>query len=781
MNTKEVSENLEFSKVLEFISKKCVSDLGIARLLNTTAMIEPDDITDELSRVEETKSIFLTESGLPVWAFSDLRPLLAKIEPLDSHLDAQECQQIQNMLEITTEVIRFFEKQEGRYPMLKHVIKNLDDLHNLHKLITSTIEPNGGIYDNASPDLKKIRRDISVIGKQINIKLERILTKQAEHLQENYVTLREGRLVLPVREFSVNKIPGIVHGQSSSGQTHFVEPFAVVSLNNELHELYMQEKREIINILKRITNVIRENSAQLEINQDILIRLDVLQAKAQYAINVNAVAPGICEDFEWQIIDGFHPLLLKKLGGDAVPLSLNLGGETRILIITGPNAGGKTVALKTLGLLQLLFQSGFHIPVNEKSEFPVCHKIFTVIGDEQSIENDLSTFSSHINKMNDIVAGVGHRSLILIDEIGTGTDPSEGSALAIAILEELNKPGISTVVTTHHSELKVFAHKMAYIKNAAMQFDRSTLTPKFKLETGIPGSSYAFDISRRLGVKSSILERAQKILGESHHDLEEMILALGEMKDKYHGELANLSIKKSELEGFQALYKTRSDELHKKKKKFEHSALEEAQDVLNHVNKTIETVIREIRESNADRAVIKNGRNSLEQLKKEVHKKLSDQKVPSNITVNDVNEGQTVRSRRFAITGQVVKIFHDKNEVELQLNGMKIIVPVNDIMPAQENVKSEAKIAEISPVMSQVVNEIDVRGMTADDAVLEVERYLDMAMHSDWNEMRIIHGKGTGVLRQRIHAFLKKNKDIASFRLGRVGEGDTGVTIVARD
>jgi len=778
MSTIDFKQDLEFDKVLELIANKCVSELGKARLMNSTPMFVEEDISHELSLVEETKSIFLSASGFPVWSFSDIRSLLVKIEPLESYLDTQECQQVQNLLEMIAELIQFFVKQENKYPLLQSLVKNLDELQNLHKLIVSTIEPSGTIYDNASPDLKKIRHDISAISKQINIKLDRILSKQSEHLQENYVTLREGRLVLPVREFSVSKIPGIVHGQSASGQTHFVEPLSVVSLNNEMHDLYMQEKREIIKILKRISNVVREHSAQITLNQDILVQLDVLQTKAQYAINVKGVAPKISQEYTWNIKNGYHPLLLKKLNQEAVPLSITLGGDDRILIITGPNAGGKTVALKTLGLLQLLFQSGFHVPVEGKSTFPVCKRIFSVIGDEQSIEDDLSTFSSHITKLNDIVSQAENRSLVLIDEIGTGTDPSEGSALAIAILEELNQPEIVSLVTTHHSELKVFAHNMDHVQNAAMQFDRETLSPKYILELGIPGSSFAFDISRRLGVSSSILERAQSILGESQHDLEEMILSLGEVKDKLQKELSGLSLKKTELEGMQSLYRTRSDELRKKKKQFEKEALNEAQDILSHVNKTIETVVREIKESKADPDILKKARNEVSDIKKTVVKKMTVKEVAQILSVKNLKKGMLVRSHRFAITGQISKVFKVKDEVELESNGMKIIVPVSDLSVVDQGKVEKKYVQAPDASLAQVINEVDVRGLSADDAILEVERYLDTAFNSEWKEFRIIHGKGTGVLRQKIHAYLKKNKNITTFRLGRVGEGDTGVTVV---
>ena len=778
MSFAELKRNLEFDKILEHISLRCVSDLGKIRLLNSEPLNSSTELSDELQKVTETRNVFISESGMPVWTFEDVRPYLSKIEPLESYLDPGECQLVNNILEISAEVSKFFSKQGEKYPNLIRMITGLDPLENLNKLIISTVEPGGEIYDNASPELKRIRNEITRISKQINIKLDRILEKQSEYLQENYVTLREGRLVLPVREFSVKKVPGIVHGQSATGQTHYIEPFSVVALNNEMHELYMQEKREIILILKRLSANIRQHSAQIHLNQNILVTLDVLQAKAQYANSINAVAPEINSEFSWQFENGYHPLLLKKLAEQAVPLSVTIGEDYRILIVSGPNAGGKTVALKTIGLLQLLFQCGFHIPVKEKAKFPICAEIYTVIGDDQSIEDDLSTFSSHIKKLNDIVAKAKHRSLVLIDEIGTGTDPSEGAALAIAVLEELNRAGLVTLVTTHHGELKVFAHKMPNVQNAAMQFDRDTLAPKFRLEMGMPGSSYAFDISRRLGVNPKLLERAQSILGSSRHDLEEMILELSDVKQEYEDRLSSLSLKKSELAGMHALYRTRSDELQQKKKQFEKDALNQAQDMLNRVNQTIETVIREIRESEANKQVIKNGRARLKELKEEVSGKLSRDEKPAELKPADLREGMPVRNLRFGVRGKVARIYSDKNEVEIETSGMKMIVPVVDLV-LEKNIDHQAEKAHtVRESTPSVSNEISVRGMTADEAVMELERYLDIALQSDWHEIRIIHGKGTGILRKRIHEYLKKHKQVSSFRLGSVGEGDTGVTII---
>jgi DNA mismatch repair protein MutS2 len=370
-----------------------------------------------------------------------------------------------------------------------------------------------------------------------------------------------------------------------------------------------------------------------------------------------------------------------------------------------------------------------------------------------------------------------NHSLILIDEIGSGTDPAEGSALAIAVLEELNLKGRVTMVTTHHSELKIFAHKMENIQNGAMQFDRNTLAPKFLMEVGVPGSSYAFDISRRLGVKNSILERAQHILGKSHHELEEMILELSEIKQQYQEKLSAMSVKESELAGMHSLYRTRSEELKKKKKQYEKTALQESQEILDNVNKTIESVIREIRESHADRQVIKKGRQKLDQLKQDVNKRMDRPSEKPVLQIKDLRIGMAVQSRRFGIKGQIAQIFSEKNEIEIESNGMKLIIPLNDLI-VNEKDTGAVQIHDVQYTATAIPYELDLRGMIAEDAVLELERYLDSALQSNWQELRVIHGKGTGALRQKIHAYLKKNKRIESFRLGNVGEGDTGVTII---
>lgn len=768
---------LEFDRIVDMISTKCVSDLGHARLNNSQPFSEKLSLIKSLVEVSEAKQIYIAEGGIPIWSFDDIRGLIKKIEPIQSYLEITDCQKIQNFIEVSSSVFNFFEKKTELYPeIVKHTLK-IYPLFNVLQLIKNTIDPSGSIYDNASPDLKQIRSQIKVVTEQIHVKLERIIKKHTEHLQDEFMTLRDGRLVIPVREFSVNKIPGIVHGQSATGQTHYVEPMSVVPLNNEIFELYNREKREIIRILQRLTSNFREKSTELISNQEILVHLDTVQAKAQYAISVNAHPPDVNDDFTWDVRNGYHPILLKKTGKDTVPLTLSIGNDYRMVIITGPNAGGKTVALKTIGLLQLMFQCGFHIPVDEGSAFPICNQLAAVIGDEQSIENDLSTFSSHITKLNEIVSRIQDRTLILVDEIGTGTDPAEGSALAIAFLETLNREGVITLVTTHLGELKAFAHEKQNVVNAAMQFDFSTLSPLFKLETGVPGSSYAFDISQRLGVDENILIRARQLMGSTHNNLDSMISALTKKRQDYDKKLNDLSIKESELKGLQSLYQTRSEDLKKNRKKYESEAIDEAREILEKVNKTIEKVIREIKESQADSNVIKRGRQELRKLSEKIGD-IKPESAAATVTVTALSVGQTIHSTRFDLSGQITKIYDEKDKVEIDTGGVKMMLPLSDITIEGVDVEQNKSTPAGENTFIDVVNEIDLRGKMAEDALIELEKYLDLALHSNWNEIRIIHGKGTGALRSRIHAFLKKNKLIKSYRLGNYGEGDTGVTII---
>jgi len=773
--------SLEFDKIIDEISVKCVSQTGKARLKNSTPLFDVQRLNDILIQIQEMRDIYISEGGLPIWEFFDIRALLNKIEPVDSYLEIQDCLKIQNVLEVTLDILKFFKKSEDKFPYLKKLIEKLNLNEQLLKQLKFTIDPSGNIYDNASPELRTIRKEINQLNDEIHIRMNRILKKNSEFLQEEYITLRDGRLVLPVREFSVSKIPGIVHGQSGSGSTYFVEPMTIVDLNNQMQKVFAAEKREIIIILRRLAAQIRDEETVLLVNLDILNDLDTLQAKAKYANEVKASQPVINDGFFWKLRSARHPLLLKKEGLTVVPLNLDIGKEYRELLISGPNAGGKTVALKAVGILQLMVQSGFHVSADEGSSFPICKQIFTVIGDEQSIEQDLSTFSSHIQAIEKIFEHLGENALILIDEIGTGTEPSGGASLAIAILNALNREGLVSIISTHHNQLKAYASQTEGIQNAAMQFDHAHLTPLFTLEMGIPGSSYTFEICKRLGLSDSVIEEAIKISGNESFKLDRLLIDIGRKSQEYQDKTRSVSIRESELNSLIQLYQDRNDVLKKQRKKLEREAAKSAQAILEETNRQIEKIVREIRESNADKKVVKNARIILEKKKAEIASLIPEEKRKiSDTKIDQIKTGMKVKSLTYEISGTVSKIFPGKKQVMLDKDGLSVTVDITDIELLEPDLQPKQKRTSSNGVLANtnISYELDLRGLQVDEALESVEAYLDRAVLSSWNEVRLIHGKGTGALREAVHRFLAGQNHIASYRLGKFGEGDSGVTVV---
>jgi len=773
---------LEFYKIIEGISQKCVSETGRERLKNCIPFLEPEKLQESLEQISEMREIYLADGGFPIWDFVDVRILFAKIEPEESFLEIDRFVKLQNFLELVEEIVQFKKKFSAKYPVLNKIFLSLEPIEKLLSQFRFTFETSDRIFDNASSELKTIRKEMSRLNSDIHTRLERIMRKQAEHIQEEYLTLRDGRLVLPVREYSVTKVPGIVHGQSGSGSTYFVEPMSVVQLNNDIQKLAAAERKEIIKILKRLTRLVREEQPVFLNNLNLLTDLDVIQAKAREANQFNCLAPEVSDSFELNLINARHPVLLKLHPDETVPLTVQAGGQFNELIISGPNAGGKTVALKTIGLLQLLFQSGFHIPVAEGSSLPICTQLFAVIGDDQSIENDLSTFSSHLKSLQEILEQVDFKSLVLIDEIGNGTEPGGGAALAVAILEKLNKRGIVTVATTHQNQLKYFASETNGVHNAAMQFDAEHLQPLFTLESGIPGSSYTFEICRRMGLDESIITRAADLSGKDSFELDRLLTEVSESSRKYRQMSDKLSIKESELNGLMKLYKVKSDTLSTKRKHFEKEAREESRQILENVNKEIERVIREIRESSADKQVVKKSRARLDGLKADMVLKKTQPK-QDTIKIDALVSGQRARSVQYGISGLISKVFKGKQEVEIEKDGLKITVPVNDL----EILDSDGKVTLIEREKAEqgveapgvnIHNELDLRGLMSDEGVRETERYIDAAILSNWSEVRLVHGKGTGALRKAIQEYLRNLKTIKSYRMGKWGEGDSGVTVV---
>ncbi len=776
-------ENLGFNSVLHHIAEKAASELGRERIFSLEPFTKVDTLRFELVRVEQMLRALDVEVRLPLKSFYDIRILLNKIEPQGSFLEIKECQQMQGFLEVCSDVNAYIKAIGEKYPALKELVQSLEPHNRMLSQLQYTIEPSGQIFDNASSTLKAIRRSLNQLREQVHKKLDHVSTKFKEHLQEDFITLREGRLVLPVREFSVNKVPGIVHGQSGSGATKYVEPMAVVELNNQIADLMIEERREIIKILKRLADMFREEKHSLIRNLHILTELDSLNARAVYAHEIKAILPEIDDELKWDIRMARHPLLLKRLGEKVtVPLNIKLGDDFRMLIISGPNAGGKTVALKTVGLLQLMLQCAIPLPVEEGSRFPVCEQVFVQIGDKQSLENDLSTFSSHIEGLKNILENVGERALVLIDEIGIGTEPSSGAALAIAILEKLNLPGICTLVSTHQNQLKLFASEKEMVENGAMQYDIDKLEPLFILETGVPGSSFTFDICGRFGLDREIIERSRELEGHTNQEIDRLLRDITRKSAYYHEMVGKISTRQSELDSLIKLYNSRVSEMKKKERTAERDAKEKAAAIIENANRKIENTIRTIKESQADKNAVRKARRELAGHKQSLQDNGESARKPAaTVSIDEVKEGQRVRAVTFNIIGIVSKVFKGKNEVEIDRDGIKISVDMDDIEILDEHgkvIREKAPSTSVH-VPANVSNELDLRGLESHEALDELDRYLDMARHSEWKEVTIIHGKGTGALRKAVHGYLKKNKQIKDFRLGGYGEGDTGVTVVA--
>ncbi|MCB0283474.1 MAG: endonuclease MutS2 [Calditrichaeota bacterium] len=774
-----IKNTLGLDTIFSIVSTNCVSQLGKENIYNLSPVSDKTALKERNTLVQQAINLVRQSSRIPVRNFSDIRVLLNKIEPQNSFLESKECLDIQNLLEIGEDVSHFFKVNKENAAAIAQLAEGLVLQKTLLNQLQFTFDSSGNIYDNASKDLKIIRRKLNQLREDVHAKLDHISSKNTEHLQEDFVTLRDGRLVLPVREFSVNKITGIVHGQSSSGATKYVEPMAVVSLNNEIQDLINEEKREIIRILTRISNTIRENSHDLSRNLSILVELDSIQARALYGQNAVAAFPEAVDDHYWFLSNARHPILQDRIGNETVPLNLEMGDDFNILIISGPNAGGKTVTLKTVGLLQLMFQCSIPVPADEGSKFPVCKNIFVQIGDKQSLENDLSTFSSHINGLKQILQNVTENSLVLIDEIGIGTEPSGGAALAIAILEKLNRNTIATLVSTHQNQLKLYASETKGVQNAAMQFDIEHLKPRFILEIGVPGSSFTFDICKRYGLDPDVIEHARHLEGDSNKSIDKLLDDITQKSAFYQDAVRQLSVKQSKLDGLINLYEKNSAELKKNRKQLEKDAKKQAKAILIDANQKIESAIRSIKESNADKAIVKKVRKEVTDFRASLeHKK--ENKPVQKLNINDLSVGQKVRALNYNIVGNISKVFKNREQIELEREGLKLTINLSDVELLTENGQplKQTLLVSDSHVPSSISNEIDVRGCEVQEALHQIEGYINSAQNSDWGEVTIIHGKGTGTLRQAIQQFLSKQKNIKGYRTGRYGEGETGVTVV---
>lgn len=775
MNEK-VFEKLEFDKILLMLSERALSEPGREAALK----LRPQKIISGVKRLQcetlEAESILMREPSMPMSSFSDITSETLRLKT-GADLGCRELLRILGVMKAARKAKSGIKRQDTGTNILPELAETLFYSAPLITELDTAIASEETLSDSASPELLSIRKRIIRENEGIREKLDAIIrsSKNKDYLQDAIVTMRNGRYVVPVKQEFKKNVKGLVHDQSSSGQTVFIEPIEVVEANNKLRELELAEAAEVERILHEFSEKLREFWPQLQEDLKVLTTLDLVFAKASIASSMKASPPVITQEKKMVIKNGRHPLIDPK---KVVPVSLSIGDGYGGLIITGPNTGGKTVTLKLAGLLVLMAQSGMFIPADGGTELPVFSGIYADIGDEQSIAQSLSTFSSHMSNITRITKSADGGSLVLLDELGAGTDPAEGAALAMAILEELAARGSFVLATTHYSEIKAFATASDVYQNACMEFNIKTLSPTYRLIMGIPGVSNAFEISKKLGLDERIVERARQHMSEETVKFEQLI---GEAERQRELALQ----KEQQAESFRRTaqsIKDKSDiELKKAQDKSQRiidNANEKALEILKEAREEAERVIRELKETNALRQEdINAARKGLSGRIEETASKLRKKKeIKSNIKPEDISAGDTVQLLSHGIKAIVLKEPKD-GSVYVQAGILKMTVPLDEVAPAKAD-KQVSRVSGVKKAAGSAGLELDLRGMALDEAILETDKYLDDAFLSGLTEVSIIHGKGTGTLRSGIQDFLKRHSHVEEFRLGRYGEGESGVTIV---
>ena len=778
-------QQLEFPRIIEQLQQRLATPYGFRHLATINFSRHADVVREELQKSMEM--LALLEGGYPppISGFTDITSHLDKIKPVDAYLETDALLDIKYNLQSLIEVRLFFDQHRDEAPLLQKYAQRIHMHRDIIGQIEGTIDRSGEIFDNASPELRQVRIKIRTMESDHKKALVKIQKQYADYLQDGIVTLRDGRQVLGIQPNYVNKVNGIVHGTSSSGATIFVEPMETLKISNEIQNLRIRERVEIIKILKFLTGIIRQVRNVIYFSLENIAILDVILAKARLGNELEGSAPKITETAVLRIFNGRHPLLLLKTGREkVVPLSVKLGENIQTLVITGPNAGGKTVAMKTVGLLVLMTQMGIPIPADPDSEIPLVDKILVDIGDRQSLEQDLSTFSAHVVRLKQIVEEAGDRTLVLLDEVGTGTDPKEGAALAIALLSELTDKKALTIATTHHGELKAFAHENQSVENASMEFDLQTLAPTYRLRVGVPGSSYAIEIARRYGFPENLILAAKTYIGEEKDRLEELILSLESRLQIAEKERREANIKLTKAEALQNLYERQLDDHKKNKAARKQEAEVAALKILQEANALIEKTVQEIRESQGEKAVIKHARSTVQKQRTRLEKSLQpDLELPK--PEEPLQKGDRVWVDSLNDAGELLDDPEGKKKVRVLVGNVTLTVDRNGIRRSNKSPKKEKAARTITGAdvdatsgTTAVTPELDLRGLDQQDAIDETDRYLSQALESGWEEVRIVHGKGSGVLRVAINNYLSRDKRVESKRLGRWGEGDTGVTVV---
>lgn len=777
-----VLKRLEFDKVLELLAAYAQSELGKERVRELVPSTDPVLIERWQAETSEGRELLRLDPVAELTGWHDVRQALTRASRY-AMLSAEELFAVGETLAASRRVKKFFSEKNDRYPLLAELAEALTNQATLEKEILQAILPGGEIADDASPELLRIRRGIARSQNRIRERMEGLIrsSENQKYLQDPIITIRNDRYVVPVKQEYRSAIPGIVHDQSASGATLFVEPMPIVEANNEVRQLMAAEKQEILRILSQLSNGVSAVAEDISVALDALGQLDFIMAKAHYSQKINAWSPKLTDGAQIDVKKGRHPLLQ----GEAVPATISLGKTFQTLVITGPNTGGKTVTLKTVGLFTLMTQAGLHIPAEAGTEMGIFKKVFADIGDEQSIEQSLSTFSSHMTNLVRILDQAGEGSLILLDELGAGTDPTEGAALARAILEELHARGACTLATTHYSELKNYAYTTPGVENASVEFDVETLRPTYRLLIGHPGRSQAFEISARLGLSSGIIESARKFLSTEQVQVADLINKLEKTQQAADKDREEAESLRRDSEQLKERYRKLETELRDKKETILEKAHQEASKMVRQARLDAEDAVKELRAKLAEESgknreeAIQQARSKLQKVTNKVASKAPERTGDGDIP-KDVKPGEEVFLPKYNQKAYVISV--SGNNVQVQVGIMKISVPLKELRKVKEVkvTSGETKVGKVFMDKAQsIATNLDLRGMTADEALLDVEKYLDDAFLAGLNSVIIIHGKGTGALRSAVHRELKNHPRVKSFRLGESGEGGSGATVVS--
>lgn len=786
---KKVYHTLEYNKILEKLAEYASCEEAKKRCLALEPITDKTEITRLEENVSDALSRLYRSSSL---SFSGVHNVNGSLKRLDigGTLNTTELLSICSLLEAAKRAKAYdrSDRNDEKTDSLSPLFSQIEPLSPLLEEIRRCVIGEDEIADEASPALARIRKSIRGMNDRIHAQLANIMNNSTTrtYLQDAVITMRDGRYCLPVKSESKTQVPGMVHDQSASGSTLFIEPMAVVNLNNELKELFLKEQEEINRILSELSNQVAESAMGIRTDYTVLAELDFIFAKAELAKSYNGVAPVFNEEGRINIRKARHPLLDAK---KVVPIDVRLGEDYRQLIVTGPNTGGKTVSLKTVGLLTLMGQSGLHIPAGDRSELSIFDEIFADIGDEQSIEQSLSTFSSHMTNIVQILEKADSRSLCLFDELCAGTDPTEGAALAISILNKLNQYGAVTMATTHYSELKVYALSTPGVENACCEFDVETLSPTYRLLIGIPGKSNAFAISSKLGLMDNIIEDAKGRLSEKDANFEDMLANLEKSRITIEKEQLEIQKYKAEVEDLKKKLTAKNERLDNSRDEILRKANEEAVQILKEAKDLADETIRNFNkygqgkapmsQMEKERSRVRDKMSKSEKALSMKKKEIVNNKVPKKLRIGD-----SVRVLSMNLNGTVHTLPNAKGDLYVQMGILRSLVNIKDlVLIDDDNTSSSKKYGggstgkiKMSKAAS-VSTEINLIGMTVDEAIAHLDKYLDDAYIAHLPSVRIVHGKGTGALRNAVQAHLKAQHYVKSYRLGEPGEGGAGVTI----